>query len=41
LDLWDRLIPLIELTLNHLQPSQSDDSVVACPIAPGNLCVFP
>ena len=29
LDLWDRLIPLIELTLNHLQPSHFDSSVSA------------
>ena len=40
LDLWDRLIPLIELTLNHLQPSQSDDSVSAYHGLYGKPCDF-
>jgi hypothetical protein len=30
LDLWDGLLPLIELTLNHLQPWHPDPKLSAC-----------
>ena len=40
LDLWDRLIPFIELTLNHLQPSHSDPSISAYHGLYGKPCDF-
>jgi hypothetical protein len=40
LDLWCRLLPLIELTLNHLQPSHFDSSMSAYHGLIGKPCDF-